>query len=157
MEVWLVRAGSRGEFEHEALGKGRMGIGFDLRTSLAGAGSVDDVKAIYSREHPHSPRTYVDRTAHQMFNFSRIPAGSWVVMPLKRKPYAMAGRAAGCYRYRGGAREFRHQMDVSWRRGVPKSSFPDRMRNWLRDRRTVALSKEPDAGAIIGRLVSGSP
>ena len=84
MTAWVVRGGSRGEWEPEALDNGFLCIGFGLREDLSGVtgrdGFTETLRLLYPDSSLHVVRSY----ARQVWFFvERIQPGDLAVMPRK--------------------------------------------------------------------------
>jgi len=127
MAIWLIRAGTHGEYEQKFLQEGRIYVTWDnLSENLA---KLEDRKALFSK----MTEIYSDaklKTLHnwvsQVWPFAHeIEKGDLVVMPLKTQPAINIGEVTGDYHFEaGGPSPFYHWRPVKWiGEAIPRSNF----------------------------------
>ena len=100
MAVWVVRCGSNGEFEDEALENGKLTLGFDAM-DLTNVHTREALKNMYHQVVPDATAYQIGNWAGQLWNFKdSIKIGDLVVMPRKKTWDVVAvGEIAGEYEY----------------------------------------------------------
>ncbi|MCY9783140.1 restriction endonuclease [Nocardiopsis sp. EMB25] len=125
MRAWIVRAGSKGEWEPWALENGCAAVGFTGVPDLSPSGSREDVFELLSRAFPTDGENRLRTLAAQLWAFrSRIQLGDLIVLPLKTRSAIAVGRVTGEYEYRSANEPgCRHVRRVEWLRDdVPRSA-----------------------------------
>lgn len=127
MALWLVRAGSHGEYEKKFLDDGRVyltwnGLSRDLKLADTKAGLRDLLTEVY----PSSSEKKLINHAGQIWAFShRIEPGAWVVLPSKHKAAIHIGEVKGTYQFDPKAQNpFYHWLEVDWaHQDIPRTAF----------------------------------
>ena len=115
MTAWVVRGGSRGEREAEALDNGVLSIGFGLLGDLSGVSGRDEFIEILKELHPDFSPHKVSNHGRQVCSFVEgIQPDDLAVMPRKGTGFVAVGVFSGNYLYRPGAGEFAHGRRVTW-------------------------------------------
>ena len=115
MTAWVVRGGSRGEREAEALDNGMLTIGFGLSGDLSGVSGRDAFIEVLRELRPERTADQVRNDGRQAWCFVElIEPGDLAVMPRKGTGFVAVGVFVGDYLYRSGAGEFAHGRRVSW-------------------------------------------
>jgi restriction system protein len=152
MSLWMVRAGSKGEYEQEALNKGIVAIVFDA-PNLTHFASKKSLKKMYSRVHPNATRAAVGNLVGQMWRFAKdIETGDLVVLPLKAQKTIAVGRVIGDYEFRASEKKLKHIRRVAWLKTIPRSRFDQDLLYSLGSFMTVCQIKRNDAENRIVRL-----
>lgn len=129
MSLYLVRAGSSGEFENRFLEDDRIYLrwgGAFPDQNIAEVGSYEQIKAAMIAQSPEDPVRKLINGAGQINAFVHgMRAGDWVVLPLKRKAAIAIGEITSSYLFDAKAPEdFRHYRSVRWLNpAVPRSFF----------------------------------
>jgi len=127
MAVWLIRAGSHGEYEQKFIQEGRVYVTWDnLDVDL---GKLPErsalMKAMEQRYSDAKPKTLMNWVS-QVWPFAHeIKKGDLVVMPLKTQRAIQIGEIAGEYHFEAEAQgRFYHWRSVKWiAEAVPRANF----------------------------------
>ena len=115
MTAWVVRGGSRGEREAEALDNGILTIGFGLRGDLSGVSSRENFIKVLERIHTDRTPNQIRNDGSQVrFFVELIQPDDLAVMPRKETGFVAVGVFSGNYLYRTDAGEFAHGRRVNW-------------------------------------------
>ena len=154
--LWVIRAGSRGEYEEEAMRECRIAIGFGVDLEdVSGMTDREEVKRAYSRANPGMLQGRINTCGGQVYRFvNDVRIGDAVVLPLKTREAVMMGTVKGCCMFED-APEFRHWRPVEWAARwdggpIPIGEFGPAMRKEF-DRR-LTLSKIGDGRVEAGML-----
>jgi restriction system protein len=127
MAVWLIRAGSHGEYEQKFIQEARVYVTWDrLDVDL---GRLPDRKALSSAmmgRYPDVKPKAIVNWVSQVWPFAHeMKEGDLVVLPLKAQPAICIGEIAGEYRYlSGGPSPFFHWRSVKRiSEAVPRANF----------------------------------
>src|SRR5690554_182932 len=127
MSIWLVRAGSSGEYENKFLEEGRIYVtwdGFDC--NLQHLQSPEKLREALSEQYPEAKAGTVKNWASQIWPFAkRMQIGDWVVLPSKKKASIHFAKITGEYQYiPSGPSPFFHARNVDWfAQDIPRSNF----------------------------------
>ena len=153
MTFWVVRAGRRGEFEHEALEKNRVAIGWESIPDMSHIRSKEQVNDLCARHYPDDTRG-----AGQIWNFIHsIKEGDLVAMPLKSRSSVAIGEVTGAYSYDAASQGVPHQRAVSWKKEIPRSDFDQDIRYSLGTLLTVGRVRASDAEQRVRDMLAGGP
>jgi restriction system protein len=127
MAIWLIRAGSDGEYEQKFLSENRIYVTWDRLSVnlalLAGRNALlTEMAALYPDAKPKRLQNWVS----QVWPFAHeIQKGDLVVLPLKSQPLISIGEVTGDYHFENKASDpFYHWRPVKWiAEGVPRSHF----------------------------------
>jgi restriction system protein len=127
MAVWLVRAGSHGEFEQRFFEDKRIYLTWDeLDRDLSGLSDRDDLlkvlQEIYRDAQPGRLRNWTS----QIWPFAHgMRKGDLVVLPLKSQPAIAIGELTGNYHFEPkGPKPYFHWRPVNWlAEAVPRTHF----------------------------------
>ena len=127
MALWLVRAGSHGEYEKKFLSEGRIyltweGLSYDLG-ELKGRG---ELRALLQKVYPDASKGQIANYGGQIWAFARaIEVGDWIVLPSKSKPAIHVAEVLGAYVFLTGAEDpFHHYREVRWiAEDIPRTNF----------------------------------
>ena len=115
MTAWVVRGGSRGEREAEALDNGVLSIGFGLLGDLSGVSGRDEFIEVLKEIHPDFSPHKVGNHGRQVWSFVEgIQPDDLAIMPRKGTGFVAVGVFSGNYLYRSEAGEFAHGRRVTW-------------------------------------------
>ncbi len=127
MAIWLVRAGSYGEYEQKFIAENRVYVTWDgLAHNLA---RLDDRQALFnilSEIHPDAKVKRLYNWIGQLWPFAHdMKKGDWVVVPLKTQPAIQIGEIIGNYQFEAdGPNPFYHWRAVKWiGEAIPRSNF----------------------------------
>jgi len=127
MAVWLVRAGSAGEYEDKFISESRVYVTWDLLdVNLGDFNQREQVLAELAQRYPDAkPKTLVNWSS-QIWPFAqRMQAGDLIVMPLKTQPVVYIGELVSGYQFESeGPEPFFHWRGVRWiGEAIPRSNF----------------------------------
>lgn len=154
MAVWVVRAGSEGEYEEFAIREGIASIGFYVDEDLSNERlTFDDFKELVQKYGPNEGTGQTGAFAGQLWSFvRRIEIGDLLVMPWKGGKVMSIGKVAGNYEYLPGSGGFQHKRRVEWiNPQIPQGSLRQDLRNSVNAAKTVS---EPKAANVESRLLS---
>ena len=146
MTVWVVRAGSTGEYEETCLSLGLVGIDFRIGQSATDFESKDALQ-----EHIRSKNA-----ADQVWRFVHdIHVGDMMVLPRKSPKVVHVGRVSGEYQYRDDL-PAPHVRPVIWDPPeIPRTNFDQDLLNSMGSLSTVFRLLAPDAEERISGIVTG--
>ena len=158
MAAWVVRGGSRGEREPEALDNGIITIGFRLMGDLSGVsgreGFTEFLRNIRPDDSPHQVRN-AGRQA--WFFVELIQPGDLAVMPRKGTGFVAVGTFLGDYLYRSDAGDFAHGRRVSWiNTEVRRDELGDDLKRSLSADSTVYRPRAEGSEERLRALAEGS-
>ncbi len=127
MAIWLIRAGSHGEFEQKFISENRVyvtwdGLDADLGKMKSREALAEKMTAINAGAKPKSIQNWTS----QVWPFAHeIKKGDLVVTPLKTQPAIYIGEVTSDYQFDAKAKDpFYHWRDVKWiGEAIPRSSF----------------------------------
>ena len=115
MTAWVVRGGSRGERESEALDNSIVTVGFRLLGDLSGVSGREGFTEFLRKIRPDDSLHQVRNAGRQAWFFVElIQPGDLAVMPRKGTGFVAVGTFLGDYLYRPDAGDFAHGRRVSW-------------------------------------------
>ncbi len=127
MAVWLVRAGSAGEFEDKFISERRVYVTWDgLNVDLSTLKNREQVQAELSLRYPESKPKTLQNWSSQIWPFAqRMQAGDLIVLPLKTQPVVYIGKLVEGYQFSSaGPDPFFHWRAVEWiGEAIPRSNF----------------------------------
>lgn len=127
MELWLIRAGSHGEYEQKFLDEGRVYLTWEeLANNLATLDSRASLLELLEKTFPNEKLKRLQNHSSQIWPFAKtIQQGDWVVLPSKKQPVVYIGRIAGDYVHNPqGPDPFFHWRAVEWfGQEIPRSHF----------------------------------
>lgn len=127
MAVWLIRAGSHGEYELKFIQESRVYVTWDSLDVNVGklADRGDLIKAMTQRD-PDSRPNAISNWASQVWPFAHeIEKSDLVVLPLKTQRAIQIGEVTGDYHFEpDGPNPFYHWRSVKWiGEAVPRAHF----------------------------------
>ena len=145
MTAWVVRAGSRGEYEELAMSEGVAAIDFGAGRSIVEFDSRESL-----REHMTTRNA-----ADQLWNFARIIRnGDMVVLPRKQPRVVAVGRVSGDYQYKEDL-DAPHLRAVNWvAHEIPRTYFGQDLLNSFGGQGTVYRVGADDAESRIDKIVA---
>lgn len=127
MSLWLIRAGSNGEYEHRFFSENR--IFFNWGGLLTDLGKLSDLESFYkafTETYPDFKKGRVQNNARQAMQFAKLmQPGDWVALPSKFNPTIHFGKITGSYEYDPKAEDrYQHSRKVEWfAPDVPRDRF----------------------------------
>lgn len=127
MAVWLVRAGSHGEYEQKFLQECRVYVTWDhLSSNLAQMRAREDLATLLTMLYPNAKPKTIQNWVAQVWPFAHeMKKGDLVVVPLKSQPVIYVGELTSDYHFEpSGPDPFYHWRAVKWvGEAVPRSYF----------------------------------
>ncbi|MCK4819748.1 restriction endonuclease, partial [bacterium] len=127
MAIWLVRAGSHGEFEQKFLQENRVYVTWDSLDVNIGAMSVrDDLISAMTDRFPEAKTKTILNWVSQVWPFGQtMQQGDWVVLPSKSQPVVYIGEITGDYQFAPeGPNPYYHWRPIKWiGEEIPRSNF----------------------------------
>ncbi|WP_019101455.1 restriction endonuclease [Chromobacterium haemolyticum] len=133
MELWLIRAGSSGEYEQKFLEDGRAYLTWEeLDCNLAELPSKEALLAKLEQVAPEAKLKRLQNYSSQIWPFVHVmQEGDWVILPSKRQPVVYVGRICSAYQFtpqQPGV--YRHWRRVEWfGQDIPRSHFGQDLRH----------------------------
>lgn len=127
MAVWLIRAGSHGEYEQKFIQENRVyvtWIGLDV--NLAKLTERSELVAAMTQRNPDTKPKAILNWVSQVWPFAHgIKKGDLVILPLKSQPAIQIGEVTGDYHFEaGGPDPYFHWRPVKWiGDAVPRANF----------------------------------
>ena len=153
MALWLVRAGSSGEYEKKFLDENMIYLTWDdLDVNLQEASAKDDVMLALDRTYPNGKPARNRNWANQIWAFVKdMQIGDWVVMPSKMKSLLHFGKITGEYVHdsKQGSPYFHHRKVKWFAKDIPRSNFDQDILYSLGAFLTVCRISRNDAEARI--------
>lgn len=127
MAIWLVRAGSHGEYEQKFIQENRVYVTWgDLDVNLAKLKQRTDLTAAMNNRYADCKPKTIQNWVSQVWPFAHeIKPGDWVVLPLKSQPAIYIGEVTGDYHFDAKATNpFYHWRPVKWLgEAIPRAHF----------------------------------
>ncbi|WP_415878495.1 restriction endonuclease [Methylomonas sp. TEB] len=127
MAIWLIRAGSHGEYEQKFIQENRVYVTWDgLDVNLAKLKQRVDLTAAMNERYPDTKPKAIQNWVSQVWPFAHeIKLGDWVILPLKSQPAIYIGEVTGGYQFQAnGPTPFYHWMSVKWIwEAIPRANF----------------------------------
>ena len=127
MALWLIRAGSEGEYEHKFLEEGRVYLTWDdLEDDLTQANSREDVAEVMRQTYPDAGAGKLRNHVGQIWAFCEsIAPADWFALPSKFSSTIHFGEITGPLKFDAKAESpFKHYRTCRWiARDVPRSRF----------------------------------
>lgn len=127
MAVWLIRAGSHGEYEPKFLQEGRVYVTWDaLSVNLAKLADRVELSKAMTQRYPDTKPKAIANWVSQVWPFAHEMAPTdLVVLPLKSQRAIQIGEITGDYQFEaGGPNPFFHWRPVKWiGEAVPRANF----------------------------------
>ncbi len=151
MAVWLVRAGSHGEYENKFLQESRVYVTWDdLNVNLVELENRDALVSTMTTIYPNAKRKTVFNWVSQVWPFGHeIVKGDWVVLPLKSQRTIQIGEVTGDYQFEPkGPNPFYHWRAVRWiGEAIPRDHFGKDLLNTFGAFLTICRVKKNNAEA----------
>jgi len=127
MAIWLIRAGSHGEYEQKFVQENRVYVTWDgLDVDLAKLKQRADLTAAMTERYPDTKPKAIMNWVSQVWPFAHeIKKGDLVVLPLKTQPAIYIGEVTGDYQAAPeGPNPFFHWRPVKWiAEAIPRTNF----------------------------------
>lgn len=127
MAVWLVRAGSLGEYEEKFLNENRIYVTWDgLNTDISRMKERSQLIDVLNQLEPDAKQGRLINHASQVWPFAHaMEIGDRVILPSKTQPVIYIGKITSGYHYKSSEPDpFYHWRDVEWLSDpVPRSHF----------------------------------
>jgi len=127
MAVWLVRAGSQGQYEQKFLQENRIWLTWDgLNNALDKINAREDLIALLTPLYPDAKPKALVNHASQIWPFAHsMEPGDRVILPSKTQPVIYIGKITSAYKHdANGINPFYHWHDVEWQKEpVPRAHF----------------------------------
>ncbi len=160
MSIWLVRAGSAGEFESRFLNDGRIYLTWDnLNVDLSKQQSVESIRELLEEKYPEAKSGQLKNWAPQIWPFvSRMQVGDWVALPSKKKGSIHFARIKGEYQHLPDSEApYHHARDVEWfATDIPRSNFDQDILYSLGAFMTICRISRNDAEARIRNMADNN-
>ena len=127
MAIWLIRAGSHGEYEQKFLQENRVYVTWDgLDVDLTKQAERHELVAAMTPRYPDAKPKTILNWVGQIWPFAHeMKKGDLVVLPLKSQPAIQIGEITGDYHFEpGGPTPYFHWRPVKWiAEAVPRANF----------------------------------
>lgn len=127
MAIWLIRAGSHGEYEQKFLQEGRVYVTWDdLDLDLASVHERAELVTSLTERYPDQKPKAILNWVSQIWPFAHVmKAKDWVVLPSKKQPVIYIGELVGDYQFNPeGPSPFFHWRSVQWiGEAIPRARF----------------------------------
>lgn len=127
MAIWLVRAGSYGEYEQKFIQEKRVYVTWDyLSQDLSLLPSREALFTVMDGLYPDSKPKRLHNWVSQVWPFAReINIGDLVIVPLKTQPVIYIGEVTSNYQFAPeGPNPYYHWRSVNWiGEAIPRSNF----------------------------------
>lgn len=127
MAIWLIRAGSHGEYEQKFIQENRVYVTWDgLDVDLTKLKQRADLTAAMTERYPDTKPKAIMNWVSQVWPFAHeIKKGDLVVLPLKTQPAIYIGEVTGDYQAAPeGPNPFFHWRPVKWiAEAIPRTHF----------------------------------
>lgn len=127
MKVWLIRAGSSGQFEQKFLSEGAVYVTWDrLNPDLSKMKERAELAEALEERNPDAKPGKIRNHASQIWPFAHTMAkGDWVVLPSKSQPVIHIGKITSDYQHvPSGPDPFFHRRSIEWfAQDIPRSNF----------------------------------
>ena len=127
MSIWLIRAGSHGEYEQKFIQENRVYVCWeDLDVDLTKLRQRDELKAAITEHYPDTKPKAIQNWVSQIWPFAHeMKKGDLVVLPLKSQPAIQIAEMTGDYHFEpSGPDPYFHWRPVKWiAEAVPRAHF----------------------------------
>ncbi|MAF05795.1 MULTISPECIES: restriction endonuclease [unclassified Herbaspirillum] len=127
MSIWLIRAGSHGEYEHKFIQENRVYVTWDdLDVDLAKMSGRSELTAAMTQRYSEAKPKTIQNWVSQVWPFAHeMKIGDLVVIPLKSQPAVYIGEITGDYQCQpSGPSPFFHSRTVKWiGEAIPRTHF----------------------------------
>jgi 5-methylcytosine-specific restriction endonuclease McrBC GTP-binding regulatory subunit McrB len=158
LSVWVVRAGSKGEQENDALERNIVTIAWNQLPDLSHIDNRQSIKQLYFKIDPNAKKISVSNMVGSIWRFvNEIKKGDLVVLPLlsQNSKTIAIGRVEGDYDYKEFTPDIKHIRSVKWlAKNVLKSEFDEDMIKQFHIRLTVYEIKGNDVIEKIKKVLN---
>lgn len=127
MAIWLIRAGSHGEYEQKFIQENRVYVTWDdLDVDIGKFKQRAELTAAMTERYPDMKPKAIQNWVSQVWPFAHeIRKGDLVILPLKSQPAIYIGEVAGDYHPQlEGPNPFYHWRPVKWiGEAIPRANF----------------------------------
>lgn len=127
MAVWLIRAGSHGEYEQKFIQEARVYVTWGgLNLDLSKLSQRTELAAAMTERYPDTKPKSISVSVGQVWPFAQeMKPRDLVVLPLKTQPAIQVGEITGDYHFEaGGPDPYFHWRPVKWiGEAVPRANF----------------------------------
>ncbi|MCQ8115831.1 restriction endonuclease [Methylomonas rosea] len=127
MAIWLIRAGSHGEFEQKFIQENQVYVTWDkLDVNLSKLKQRGDLTVAMNNRYADCKPKAIQNWVSQVWPFAHdIQPGDWLVLPLKSQPAIYIGEVTGDYQFDAkAANPFYHWRSVKWiGEAIPRAHF----------------------------------
>lgn len=127
MSIWLIRAGSHGEYEHKFIQENRVYVTWDdLDVDLSNMSGRSELTAAMTQRYSEAKPKTIQNWVSQVWPFAHeMKIGDLVVVPLKSQPAVYIGEITGDYQCQpSGPSPFFHSRAVKWiGEAIPRTHF----------------------------------
>jgi len=153
MAVWLIRAGSHGEYELKFIQENRVYVTWhNLDVDLAKLGERVELTDAMTQRYPDAKVKTIANWVSQVWPFAQeIKKGDLVVLPLKTQRAIQIGEVTGDYHFEpGGQAPFFHWRPVKWiGEAIPRAHFGKDLLNTFGAFMTICRVQRNNAEARI--------
>ena len=127
MAIWVVRAGSHGEYELKFIQENRVYVTWDgLDVNVGKLSDRSELGEVMTERYPDAKTKTISNWVSQVWRFAHdIRQGDLVILPLKSQRAIQVGEITGDYKFESdGPNPFFHYRTVSWiAEALPRSHF----------------------------------
>lgn len=127
MSIWLIRAGSHGEYEQKFIQEKRVYLTWEtFNVDLSLLESREDVSKALIQKYPNEKKRTLGNWASQIWIFGHeMKIGDYVILPLKNQPSIQIGEIKGGYEFDAkGQDPYFHWRSVKWiGDAIPRANF----------------------------------
>lgn len=156
MAVWLIRAGSHGEYELKFIQEGRVYVTWDdLDVNLGKLTDRGELTKAMTQRYPDTKPKAIANWVSQVWPFAHeITKSDVVVLPLKTQRAIQIGEVTGDYHFEpGGPNPFFHWRPVKWiGEAVPRANFGKDLLNTFGAFMTICRVQRNNAEARIAAM-----
>ena len=156
MAVWLIRAGSHGEYEQKFIQDGRVYVTWDgLDVNLGKLTDRGELTKAMTQRYPNTKPKAIANWVSQVWPFAHeITKSDIVVLPLKTQRAIQIGEVTGDYHFEpGGPNPFFHWRPVKWiGEAVPRANFGKDLLNTFGAFMTICRVQRNNAEARIAAM-----
>ena len=156
MAVWLVRAGSHGEFEQKFLQDRRVYLTWDrLDVDLKKIADRSELAKLLTSRNPEAKPKAVLNWVSQVWPFvNDFKIGDLIVLPLKSQRTIQIGEVLGDYEFTPeGPNPYYHARSVKWvGESIPRANFGNDLLNTFGAFMTICRVQSNNAEARIGAM-----
>ncbi len=156
MAVWLIRAGSHGEYEQKFIQEARVYVTWDdLDVDLAKLDQRSELVDAMTQRYPNVKPKAIMNWASQVWPFGHeIKKADIAILPLKSQPAIQIGEITGDYHFEpAGPNPFFHWRAVKWiGEAIPRANFGKDLLNTFGAFMTICRVQRNNAEARIASM-----